>query len=413
MMPFGQDVLDSGLQGVRCGDSPARKMPRQPLPSRRRLAGLIAPMALAVAGLGCVNLDKPESVAACSSGVNGPCRDNPQPDAAEVRDARNDATAAPDAGPDSVVPISPGDARIETDVLAFGDVRQENDAAVPVTPDAGQDIGKTTQPDASASDARVAEDVAADLPVADVRGADGTAASPEAPVVLPDTGLPDVIDTSDAVSTPDNSAVTDTVASPDKPDVATTVITFKSGRGNGIMTGYGWVTLGASDTVTSPTCGATNAAITSASSCSTQTNWNSSTALCVTGSIPALPEVPSATDYTNNWGIQVGVNAKEPNAAIGQSFDTIALNLSGTPTSGLRIELHRSGDAVGTTYCALWTSSDPVPLTSFNTECWNDGGVAMTAADVPNIDKVGLQVTSGSAPITVTDLCIQSIVFGK
>ncbi len=371
-------------------------------------------MVLAVAGLGCVNLDKPEAVAACSSGLNGPCSNNAEPDAAKVNDARDDATAAPDAGLDSAIPISPGDARIETDVLAAGDVRQENDAAVPVTPDAGQDIGKTTQPDASVSDARVAEDVAADLPVADVRGADDTAVAPEAPV--PDTGLPDVIDTSDAVSTPDNSAATDatdTVASPDKPDVATTVITFNSGRGNGIMTGYGWVTLGASDTVTSPTCGATSAPITSASSCSTQTNWDSSTALCVTGSIPALPETPTQTDYTNNWGIQVGVNAKEPNAAIGQSFATIALNLSGTPTSGLRIELHRSGDAVGTTYCALWTSGDPVPLTSFNTECWNDGGVAMTAADVPNIDKVGLQVTSGAAPITVTDLCIQSIVFGK
>jgi hypothetical protein len=217
----------------------------------------------------------------------------------------------------------------------------------------------------------------------------------------PDTARP--LDT----RTPDTALMPDTSAS--------TIVTFSAGVGRGAMTGYGWVTLGASDFVTSPTCGAAKAAITSASSCvSTATNWDSSDALCVSGTVPALPAEPTSADYTDNWGLQVGVNASDPIGAIGKSYSTITLNYTGTPQTGLRATIHRTGDPVGTTYCALVTSGTAMALTSFNTTCWNSGsGVALTAADLPKIDKVGLEVPSTQQEIAVTKLCLTSIVFGN
>jgi hypothetical protein len=367
----------------------------------------MVPAVLTLLALGCVNLDKPQAVAECSAGIGGPCTDDGNRDAALPRIDARDALG-PDALADVLVAVPDADAQPLPDGPA--DAEGRSDGSDLVAPDLLPDT-QVGPRDTIAADNRPGDDLAADRP--------GDLASPDAlPDVAPDAGSADTTDTGDAPGLPD--APPDTAPGPDtadgptnKPDVATTVVTIKSGRGDGVMTGYGWVTLGASDTVTSPTCGTSNTPITSASPCATSTNWSSSTALCVTGSIPALPEVPTATDYANNWGIQVGVNAKDPNAAIGQAFTTIALNISGTPLSGLRIELHRAGDAVGTTYCARWTSSDPVPLTSFNTACWNNGGTYLTAADAATIDKVGLQVTSGAAAITVTNLCIASIVFGK
>ena len=179
------------------------------------------------------------------------------------------------------------------------------------------------------------------------------------------------------------------------------------------MTGYGWVTLGASDSVTTPTCGAAEAPITSASLCLGTTHWNIATALCVTGTVPALPVSPTQPDRNNNWGIQVGVNAAEPNQAIGKSFGSITVNATGLPSSGARVELHRSVDAAGTTYCSnSFVSGTPIALTSFNTSCWDNSGTALTTGDVAKIDEVGIQVSSTNTAITVTDLCMTSIVFG-
>jgi hypothetical protein len=202
-----------------------------------------------------------------------------------------------------------------------------------------------------------------------------------------------------------------TVVQPDTGSAST--VTFSTGRGQGAMTGYGWVTLGASDSITSPTCGLGNTAITSAAPCTGKTNWSSTTALCVTGAVPALPASPTQADYDNNLGIQVGINATEPVAAIAKSYTTIAVNVTGVPGSGLRIELHRSGDLVGTTYCALLVSSAPVLLTRFNTACWDNSGTAFTAADAAKIDKVGIQVSATTVAIPVTNLCLNGITFGS
>ena len=190
---------------------------------------------------------------------------------------------------------------------------------------------------------------------------------------------------------------------------STNIVTFNAGIGQGLMTGVGWVALGALDAISSPTCGPGKAAITSLTPCVVTPNWSSATAICVTGSIPALGATP---DHTNNWGIQVGVNAAEPNRAIGKPFSKITLNLSGTPSSGLRAMVHRYGDPDGTAYCAAdITSGSAIQLTRFNTKCWDKSGVAFTAADVLMIDKVSVQVSSTNRAIAVEDLCIKSIVF--
>jgi hypothetical protein len=177
------------------------------------------------------------------------------------------------------------------------------------------------------------------------------------------------------------------------------------------MTGYGWVALGSADAVTDPTCGPGKTTITQAAPCATSTNWSSPTALCVTGSIPALGTPP---DYAGNWGISVGVNADAAFGGLSQSFSSITIAVTGSPSSGLRAMVHKRGDPDATSYCATYAAG-AMPLTSFSTTCYTPAapGIAITAADVPNIDKISVQVSSGAAAIAVANLCITGITFAK
>jgi hypothetical protein len=120
-------------------------------------------------------------------------------------------------------------------------------------------------------------------------------------------------------------------------------------------------------------------------------------------------------DYTGNWGIELGVNATESNISLGQSFSTIAITVSGSPTSGLRAMLHRKGDKDETNYCLAMISGTVMAMTSFNTKCYDlpPDGDALFASDIPNIDKVGVQVSSSATAITVDNLCVTGITFGK
>jgi hypothetical protein len=190
------------------------------------------------------------------------------------------------------------------------------------------------------------------------------------------------------------------------------VATFLYGEATGPITGFGWIALGALDWVTDPTCGYYGAPITKTAPCSDTTNWNSPAALCISATIPALPAMPIQADYDNNWGVQIGVNATiTPGEPIGRAYSTIAMSFSGSPIAGLRVELHRAGDSDATTYCATNTGA-PIPLTAFNTACWDNTGIAFTATDAPLIDKVGVQVSSTLAAITVANLCLNSVTFG-
>jgi hypothetical protein len=197
-------------------------------------------------------------------------------------------------------------------------------------------------------------------------------------------------------------------------------VTFSAGQAQGALTGYGWVAMGpVGDSVSSPTCDRSSAgggktdpitgvAVTGA--CNTQTNWDSTTALCMTGSIVALPATPTKTDYSNNWGLEIGVNANsDAVSTIGVAHTSINVGVTGAPT-GLRVNIHRKGDPDTTPYCASYTGS-AIPLSSFNTACWDNSGTPFTAADAPNIDKVMIQVPSSGTAITVTELCMTGITF--
>ena len=191
-----------------------------------------------------------------------------------------------------------------------------------------------------------------------------------------------------------------------------TTVTFASGKAQGAMTGYGWVALGSADSITDPTCG--GIAFTSTTNCAA-TTWDTAnpSALCMSGSVPALSAVNP--DYTDNWGVVIGVTstASTPSGGLGQSFSSIAITVTGSPASGLRAMVHRKGDPDTTSYCAAMTSGTAVAFTSFNTKCYDTppDGVALTAADVPNIDEIYVEVPSITTAITVTNLCITGIAF--
>jgi hypothetical protein len=189
-----------------------------------------------------------------------------------------------------------------------------------------------------------------------------------------------------------------------------TTVTFANGKGVGAMTGYGWVALGSLDSLSDPKCG--TSPFTSTTNCAAAT-WSTTTSLCITGAVPALGATP---DYTNNWGVSVGVNSTDPaGTGLGQPFTSVAITVTGSPTSGLRAMMHKKGDPDATSYCATLTSGTAMPMTGFSTTCYTPAspGTALTAADVPNIDKISVQVSSGPAAVTVANLCITGITFAK
>jgi hypothetical protein len=188
-------------------------------------------------------------------------------------------------------------------------------------------------------------------------------------------------------------------------------VTFVDNQAQGPMTGIGWVDLGIQDAVSSPTC--EGATITNAEPCSTTYEWSSSTALCMTGKVPALPTGAMQSDYDDNWGVLLGVNSTDPpGGGIGQSFKTIILNVTGSPSTGLRASVHRKGDSEKTSYCATFISGAKINLNAFNTKCWGEAStVYLNSEDIPAIDWVGVMVPSGFSSVSVNNLCLTSIEF--
>ncbi len=185
-----------------------------------------------------------------------------------------------------------------------------------------------------------------------------------------------------------------------------TTVTFANGRGMGAMVGPGWIASGGLDTVVSPAC---PLKVSGTSRCDS-TTWPRSSSLCVTGSVPVVV----GGDYTGNWGIEIGVDATDPpNAPIGIVYSTVTVNFTESSSTDLRIELHRSGDPSTVTYCHdAVVSGTSYLLASFNTQCYGTGGTQFS--DAAKIDQVGLQATSSEASgLTLTNLCLDSIAFGR
>jgi hypothetical protein len=212
-------------------------------------------------------------------------------------------------------------------------------------------------------------------------------------------------------------------------------VNFWKGRAQGIMTGYAYIALGASDTVTDPVCAedpkdlATTRPITGGpwgsciygGTCPTtgQTVWNAPDRLCITGSIPKVV----GGDYNGNWGLEIGVNTKDPPATsagsgtLGKTYTHMTFTTTGTiepANTAIRPVIHLVDMACDANpYCATMSASGKaMTLTSFNTKCWDGSGTALTAADIPNIDKIGIQIWSDTANVyTVTDYCLTGIQF--
>jgi hypothetical protein len=187
-----------------------------------------------------------------------------------------------------------------------------------------------------------------------------------------------------------------------------TVTFSSSGKASGAMSGWSYIALGAQDTVSDPTCGASQAVITSTVPCTTSINWSGTNGLCITGYVPV------ADSQYKSWGINLGVNSTPTDGEIlGQSFVSITYSIAGVPTpaSSLRAIVN-----VGSTeYCAPVTSGTAIALTSFVTDCWNGAtaaGTRLTAANVKNITRVSVQITANeTVAITVTNMCLAGIRF--
>jgi hypothetical protein len=224
-------------------------------------------------------------------------------------------------------------------------------------------------------------------------------------------------------------------------------VTFKDGKAQGPMNGYAYIALGIQNSETSPLCvddpndpnaiprpitaPDPNTCVKAGATCPTtgRTMWNSSTALCITGTIPMVMN----SDYTSDWGLQIAMNTSSPPAdtngngkTLKATYSTIAYDITPdavTPTNtAIRAVIHLvSQECFANPYCATITApGQALTLTDFNTECWNGTActtgtcLQLTAADIPNIDKVGVQISSSDKmAYTVNNFCLNSITFGK
>lgn len=187
-------------------------------------------------------------------------------------------------------------------------------------------------------------------------------------------------------------------------------VTIAKGRAVGLMAGRGWVALGAQDAITDPTCGGT--AIISSTACSS-ISWSTTDSLCISGTIPMFPASPTISDFTNNWGVQLGLDATDPpGGTISRPFGGIAVSLSGSPTTGLRAVIHKKGDPSSTSYCYPYTPG-VMPLAKFAQDCWAPTPSNFFVGNASDIDSVAIMLSSGTAAITINKLCITGITLSK
>jgi hypothetical protein len=198
--------------------------------------------------------------------------------------------------------------------------------------------------------------------------------------------------------------------------------TFVQGRGQGALSGYGYASLGAADSLTSPTCGGmpigglapSMPPVTFGSTCRpSDITWSSTAALCASGRIPGWSSSQSYGSYLVNWGIMIGVGAKDPVQALGVTYKSVALTVTGSYPGGLVAVAHLAGDDYNRTYCAWMRSGVPIRLSSFNTECNFGSGTSLDEDDVQKIDKIGVQVPPSQDAITLSDFCLTQIDLGK
>jgi len=208
---------------------------------------------------------------------------------------------------------------------------------------------------------------------------------------------------------------------------------FSSGQASGLMTGYGWIAMGQYNSASQPVCdnttngGTASETISKDKPCPStggKTVWSTpDSGLCITGSVPKVGTTAgvSGLDYTGYWGLEVGANVDTSSGTIDISgYTSVAFSYNDSaitsPAGLIRGEIHVKGHTpADESYCAILSGSGKgTVLTTFNTQCWQGGaGVALTAADMKNIDQMGVQISSDSADHTVSGFCWSGITFTK
>jgi hypothetical protein len=213
------------------------------------------------------------------------------------------------------------------------------------------------------------------------------------------------------------------------------VVTFCDGKAQGVMKGYAYIALGREDSASSPVCAEdpTKPSETrpisapAAGKCdgpgtcpiTGRAIWDASDKVCITGKIPPVMN----SDYKGNWGLQIGINTVDPpatsagNGTLGKTYSKIAMTFNSSAVKpenkAIRMVIHTVDMACDADpYCATVQSDSPVTLTSFNNKCWDGSGDTLKAENIPNIDKIGIQISSDTAnAYDVTSFCLEKIEF--
>ncbi len=208
-------------------------------------------------------------------------------------------------------------------------------------------------------------------------------------------------------------------------------VCFSSGKASGVLSGFGWIALGAFNTATSPVCdnsangGGTSEPITKAKPCPSSGGkavWSGDTGLCITGSVPKVGTTPGVTgpDYTGYWGLELGTNASATEGdtvdlskytKVSFAFDPSAV--SPAPTGLIRGVIGVKGHVPADEgYCANVQPGTAATLTVFNTKCWDGTGTNLTTDDLKNIVNMGLEITSNATTdYTATNFCWTGVSF--
>lgn len=203
--------------------------------------------------------------------------------------------------------------------------------------------------------------------------------------------------------------------SPSDGGCANNSVCFVGGELQGLFSGVGWIDMAPNASLTDPTCGTDKHSITSDNPCTTRVNWNSETALCMTGAVTGLPATATAAEHEINWGVKIGVGLKGANdigLAIAK-YNQVAFRFSADAKIASRAVLHRKGDPDTTTYCIDdIRSGAALRLDRFNTKCWGDvTTVYLELQDIPKIDYFALRLVPFDETRVFSNLCLQGLSF--
>jgi hypothetical protein len=271
----------------------------------------------------------------------------------------------------------------ELDVLACCDV-----AGALELPDVGASADLLPDPDLG-SELDLASDVSADPMDATVY--DLTSAR--------DTSVPDARQTSCREEIPDGQVLVST--------------TFLDGRARGFFAGVPLPVWGEKDVVTVPKCLPGNYVTGADRDCSRTLTWGLGPALCLSGSVPAVP----SSESTSSWGLGIEIPVG-CSGVLGRDFKTVAIVASGIPAEAVRDGHFLIGLMVrGASSSSLYYTTDDGTgkehdFGEFNTKWWAPGqGEQMTSAQSRNVSALYvLVVWSSTASYTVKDLCASQVV---